>query len=98
MCPARIRDVFYSVVSTNRTASSHVSLQHSWDGKRFSEFDHDASGGFPMDKQVSHSISGPDVPTGAKTAYFRSARFSFARRARITTGPPGIEPALSRPP
>ena len=86
--PSEIHDVFYSVVSTNRTEQSYVSLRHSWDGKRFTEFDHDASGGFPMDKQVNHTIAGrhPQAfrPAGAREA--SSAASSSASRApRPTT-------------
>ncbi len=57
--PSEIHDVFYSVVSTTRTAQHYVSLQHSWDGKWFTEFDHNARDfTFPVDKQVHHPIAG----------------------------------------
>jgi hypothetical protein len=91
--PSEIHDVFYAVVSTNRTEQSYVSLQHSWDGKRFTEFDHNASGGFPMDNQVRHAIASRDVPVGAREAYFRSV--SFCKSGAATYNAPGIEVAVS---
>ena len=92
--PSAIHDVFYSVVSTNRTEQSYVSLQHSWDGQRFTEFDRDASGGFPFDKQVHHALAGRDVPAGAREAHFRSVFFCKSGAANYTA--PGIEELLFR--
>ncbi|MGA2032471.1 MAG: hypothetical protein ABSG68_09460 [Thermoguttaceae bacterium] len=92
--PSDISDVTYNVVSTNRTEQSYVSLQHSWDGVRFVEFDHDASGGFPMDKQVHHTIRGSDVPSGARQAQFRGV--FFCKSAAATYNMPGIEDLLFR--
>ncbi len=92
--PSEIHDVFYGAVSTNHSSQSYVSLQHSWDGKRFSEFDHNASAGFPMDKQVHHFVSGRDVPAGVREAYFRSVFFCNAGAA--TYNAPGIQDLILR--
>jgi len=92
--PGDISDVTYCVVSTNRSEQSYVSLRHSWDGVRFVEFDHNASGGFPMDKQVYHTIAGRDVPAGAREAHFRGV--FFCKSGAATYNMPGIEDLLFR--
>jgi hypothetical protein len=92
--PTPIADVSYAVVSTNRSRDSYVSLQHSWDGQTFREFDRNAHDGFPFDKQVHHAIAGQDVPAGARQAQFRAV--FFCKSGAATYNMPGIQDLLFR--
>ena len=93
--PSEIHDVSDSVVSSTRTAQHYVSLRHSWDGKRFTEFDHNAREfTFPVDKQVRHVLAGRDVPAGAREAWFRSA--FFCKSGAASWQSPGIQSLLFR--
>ena len=92
--PTDITDVTYGAVSTNRSPQSYVSLQHSWDGRRFSEFDRNSGGGFPFDKQVIHAFAGGDVPAGARQASFRGV--FFCKNGAATYNMPGIQDLLIR--
>ena len=92
--PTDITDVTYGVVSTVRSPRFSVSLQHSWDGNRFDEFHRQEDDGFPMDRQVIHTFRGPEVPAGARQAFFRGV-FSCTAAAG-TYNMPGIQDLLIR--
>ena len=90
--PTDIADVTYGVISTNRSPQSYVSLQHSWDGRSFREFDHNAGDGFAFDKQVIHGFQGGEVPAGAREAHFRGV--FFCKNGAATYNMPGIQDLL----
>ena len=92
--PGPITGVTYGAVSTNRSPHSYVALQHGWDGERWSELDRNRSGGFPFDKQVVRTLSGRDVPEGARRACFRGVFFCTAGAG--TYNMPGLQDLLLR--
>jgi hypothetical protein len=92
--PTDIVDVTLGAISTNRSPRSYVSLQHSWDGQQFDEFDRKADGEAPFDKQVLRTFAADDVPAGARQAFFRGE--FFCRGGAATYGMPGIQDLLMR--
>jgi len=87
--PTAIRRVTYGIVATNRSSASYVSLRSSFDGVRFKEFFRKSDGAFPFDKQVVHTIEGPEVPQGARTAFLTCA--FFCRGGARTYGMDGVQ-------
>ena len=92
--PTPITGVTYGAVVTNRSSNSYVSLEHSWDGDNFTEFYRKADGGFPFDKQVLHTVSGDDVPDGAREAFIKCV--FFCKGGAATYNMPGIQDLLIR--
>jgi len=92
--PTDITGVTYGVVVTTRSRNGRVSLQHSWDGEDFTEFYSRATGAFPFDKEVIHTIPAGEVPAGAREAYIRCAFTS--RSGAATYNMPGIQDLLVR--
>lgn len=74
--PNDILDVSFTVIATVRAPKQWVSLQHSWDGQRFTEFHRHQETGFPLDRRIAYTFSGSEVPKGARQAFFRTVFFS----------------------
>ena len=74
--PSAISDVAFGVVATNRSPSSYVSLQHSFDGQDYTEFYRDSDGGFPFDQQVLNTIAGPTNEAPSSQAYLKCVFFN----------------------
>jgi hypothetical protein len=92
--PTDIVDCTLGAISTCRSSSFYVSLQHSWDGERFAEFDRKADGDAPFDKQVLRTFAGSEAPQGARAAYFRGEFFCGSGAG--TYGMAGMQDLLMR--
>ena len=92
--PTDITSVDYGCVVTNRSQQSYVSLQYSFDGENFTEFFRKSDGDAPFDKQVVYTLSGPQVPAGARQAFFKTV--FFCKRNAATYNMPGIQDVLIR--
>jgi hypothetical protein len=92
--PTDILAATFGVVSTVRSPQQSVSLRYSWDGTRYQQFHLRNTDTFPMDQQVIHTVSGADVPAGARQAYFRGVFQCKSGAAAYTM--PGIQDLLMR--
>ena len=92
--PTDIVDVTLGAISTNRSARSYVSLQYSWDGQQFDEFDRKEDGEAPFDKQVLRTFAAQAVPAGARQTFFRGE--FFCQNGAATYNMPGIQDLLMR--
>jgi hypothetical protein len=92
--PTDIVDVALGVISTNRSPRSYVSLQYSWDGQQFDEFDRKEDGEAPFDKQVLRTFAAQAVPAGTRQTFFRGE--FFCQNGAATYNMPGIQDLLMR--
>lgn len=92
--PREITRVTCGAISTNRSPSSSVSLQQSWDGSRFDEFHLNRDGDFPFDEQVIQDWSQGQVPAGSRQVFVRGV--FRCRSGAATYNMPGIQDLLIR--
>lgn len=92
--PTDIADVVFGAVVTNRSPSSYVSLQYSFDGKDFTEFFRKADGDAPFDKLALHTIAPPPEAAAARSAYLKCLFYCDAGAA--TYNMPGIQDLFVR--
>ncbi len=92
--PNDILDVSYTVIATVRDRNKWVSLRHSWDGLKFTEFHRHQDDKFPMDRRIAHVFSGADVPPGSRQAFFRGV--FYASSGSGTYNMAGIQDLLIR--
>jgi len=90
--PTDILGVTFASVVTNRSRNSYVSLQHSFDGERFTEFYRKADGDAPFDKQVLHTVTDEQIAPAARRVYFKGKFFCKSNAA--TYNMPGIQDLL----
>lgn len=90
--PTDISRVTYGAVSTNKSPNDYVSLRHSTDGRKFTEFYRKDDGGAPFDKQVLYTCVPREIPSGAREVFFKGVFFSKAGAAAYTMS--GIQDVL----
>ena len=90
--PTDISGVTYGVVATNKSPNDYVSLQYSHDGLQFREFYRKADGDAPFDKQVLHTCTAEQIPSGTRQAFFKGVFFSRGGAAAYTMS--GIQDVL----
>lgn len=90
--PTDISRVTYGVVATNKSPNDYVSLQYSYDGRQFTEFYRKADGDAPFDKQVLHTCTQEQIPSGARQAFFKGVFFCKGGAAAYTMS--GIQDVL----
>lgn len=90
--PTDITSVTYGAVATNKSPNDSVSLQYSHDGRQFTEFYRKTDGDAPFDKQVLHTCTAEQIPSGVRQAFFKGVFFSKGGAAAYTMA--GIQDVL----